>query len=298
MGQTYTTEHDSYDPTGFLTNIVRTHADSSLAFTLVQSSDGTKTSDWYDAKGVLTSEVTTKIDGYSSTTAYTNGVKTAAYITNADGTSDNWSYNIKGQSYTTQHQHLDASGHIVELTRTHADGTLDYTQVINNDGSKLTGIYDGSGSKTQEIANNADGSKDVFLFNFNGQAGTTQHENYNSANALQFFDDTKTDGTHNVTAVASGVTIQGGAGNDLFSAAPSSTTIVYDHGQDQIVNFQAGDAATHDVIQISKLLAADYGHLQITQSGANALVTLSASDSILLKNVNVASLTSHDFLFV
>lgn len=89
VGQTYTTEHDSYDPTGFLTNIVRTHADSSLAFTLVQSSDGTKTSDWYDAKGVLTSEVTTKIDGYSSTTAYTNGVKTAAYITNADGTSDN-----------------------------------------------------------------------------------------------------------------------------------------------------------------------------------------------------------------
>ncbi len=277
---------------------MRTHADSSLAFTLVQSSDGTKTSDWYDAKGVLTSEVTTKIDGYSSTTAYANGVKTAAYITNADGTSDNWSYNIKGQSYTTQHQHLDASGHIVELTRTHADGTLDYTQVTNNDGSKLTDIYDGSGSKTQEIANNADGSKDVFLFNFNGQAGTTQHENYNSANALQFFDDTKTDGTHNVTAVASGVTIQGGAGNDLFSAAPSSTTVVYDRGQDQIVNFQAGDATTHDVIQISKLLAADYGHLQITQSGTNALVTLSASDSILLKNVNVASLTSHDFLFV
>ncbi|MGY4458050.1 RHS repeat protein [Bradyrhizobium sp. LB13.1] len=297
-GQTYTSEHDSYDSTGFLTDIVRTHADNSLAFTLVQSSDGTKTSDWYDAKGVHTSEVTTKADGYSSTTSYTNGVKSAAYITNADGTSDNWGYNIAGQSYTTQHQHLDASGHIVEVTRTHADGTLDYTQVINNDGSKLTDIYDGSGSKTQETANNADGSKDVFLFNFNGQTGTTQHEHYNSANALQFFDDTKTDGTHNVTAVAAGQTIQGGIGNDVFSTAPSSTTVAYDHGQDQILNFQSGDAATHDVIQISKLLAADYSHLQITQSDVNALVTLSASDSILLKNVNVASLTSHDFLFV
>jgi trimeric autotransporter adhesin len=186
----------------------------------------------------------------------------------------------------------------VEVTRTHADGTLDYTQVVNNDGSKLTDIYDGSGSKTQETANNADGSKDVFLFNFNGQTGTTQHEHYNSANALQFFDDTKTDGTHNVTAVAAGQTIQGGTGNDVFSTAPSSTTVAYDHGQDQILNFQAGDAATHDVIQISKLLAADYSHLQITQSDVNALVTLSASDSILLKNVNVASLTSHDFLFV
>lgn len=298
VGQTYTNEHDSYDSTGFLTDIVRTHADNSLAFTLVQSADGTKTSDWYDANGVITSEVTTKSDGYSSTTVYNSGVKSAAYIKNADGTSDNWNYNITGQSYTTQHQHLDASGKMVELTRTHADGTLDYTQVIHDDGSKLTDIYNSAGTKTQEIANNTDGSKDVFLFNFNGQTGTTQHENYNSASALQFFDQSKTDGTHNVTAVASGVTLHGGAGNDVFSAAPSSTTVAYDHGQDQILNFQAGDGTTHDVVQISKLLAADYSHLQMTQSGTNALITFSANDSILLKNVYVSSLTSHDFLFV
>lgn len=298
VGQNYTNEHDTYDATGFLTNIERTHADNSLAFTLVQSADGTKTSDWYDANGVITSEVTTKSDGYNSTTVYTGGVKTAAYIKNADGTSDNWNYNVTGQSYTTQHQHLDASGKLVELTRTHADGTLDYTQVIHDDGSKLTDIYNSTGVKTQEVANNADGTKDVFLFNFNGQTGTTQHENYNSASALQFVDQTKTDGTHNVTAVASGVTIQGGAGNDVFSAAPSSTSVAYDHGQDQILNFQAGDSTTHDVIQISKLLAADYSHLQMTQSGTNALITFSANDSILLKNVYVSSLTSHDFLFV
>lgn len=298
VGQNYTTEHDTYDSTGFLTHIVRTHADNSLAFTLTQSTDGTKTSDWYDAKGVITSEVTTKSDGYSSTTVYTAGVKTAAYIKNADGTSDNWNYNVTGQSYTTQHQHLDASGKLVELTRTHADGTLDYTQIVHDDGSKLTDIYNSAGVKTQEIANNADGSKDVFLFNFNGQTGTTQHENYNTANALQFIDQTKTNGTHSITAVAAGVTIQGGAGNDVFSAAPNSTTIAYDHGQDQILNFQAGNAATHDVIQISKLLAADYSHLQMTQSGTNALITFSAEDSILLKNVYVSNLTSHDFLFV
>ncbi len=298
VGQNYTTEHDTYDTTGFLTSIVRTHADNSLAFTLVQSADGTKTSGWYDANGIITSEVTTKSDGYSSTTVYTGGIKTAAYIKNADGTSDNWNYNVKGQSYTTQHQHLDASGNIVEITRTHADGTLDYTQVINDDGSKLTDIYNSAGIKTQEIASHADGSRDVFLFNFNGQVGVTQHENYNTAKALQFIDQTKTDGTHNVTAVANGVTIQGGSGNDVFSAAPNSTTIAYDHGHDQILNFQAGTSATHDVIQISKLLAADYSHLQMTQSGTNALITFSENDSILLKNVYVTSLTSHDFVFV
>ncbi|WP_298872047.1 RHS repeat protein [uncultured Bradyrhizobium sp.] len=298
VGQNYSTEHDSYDTTGFLTNITRTHADNSLAFTLAQTSDGTKTSDWYDANGIITSEVVQKADGYSSTTVYTGGVKTAAYITNADHTSDNWSYNVAGQSYTTQHQHLDTAGNIISITRTHADGTLDYTQVVNNDGSKLTDIYDSAGNKTQEVANNADSTKDVFLFNFNGQQGTTQHEHYNAANALQYFDDAKADGTHNVTAVAAGVTVQGGNGNDVFSTAPGSTTVVYDHGQDQIVNFHAGDAANHDIIEISKQLAADYSHLQIAQSGNDTLVTVSANDSVLLKNIAVANLTSHDFMFV
>nr|WP_027516295.1 RHS repeat protein [Bradyrhizobium sp. WSM1417] len=298
VGQNYTTEHDVYDKTGFLSDIVRTHADNSLAFTLKQSTDGTKTSDWYDAKGILTSEVTTKSDGYSSTTVYNNGIKTAAYITNADHSSDNWSYNVGGQSYTTQHQHLDASGNIDSITRTHADGTLDYTQVVHDDGSKLTDIYDSAGSKTQEVANNVDGSRDVLLFNFKGQQGTVQHEHYNAANALQYFDTTNAAGAHNVTAVAAGVTIAGGNGNDVFSTAPGSTTIAYDHGLDQIANFHAGNAGNHDVIEISKLLAADYGHLQITQSGADAVVSLAESDSILIKNVSVASLTSHNFLFV
>ncbi|MCK1368242.1 RHS repeat protein [Bradyrhizobium sp. 62] len=298
VGQIYTSEHDTYDSTGFLTNIVRTHADGTLAFTLTQSPNGTSTSDWYSGSGTLTTEGVQKADGYSSTTVFTNGVKSDSYITNADHTSDNWSYNISGQSYTTQHQHLDASGNIVSIARTHADGSLDYTQVVNGDGSKLTDTYDGSGTKTQEVANNVDGSRDVLLFNFNGQQGVTQHEHYNAVNALQFFDDIKPDGTHNATAVSAGVTIQGGNGSDFFSAAPASTSIVYDHGHDQIINFNAGDAANHDIIQLSKLLAPDYAHLQMTQAGTDVTITLSVADSIVIKNTSVASLTSHDFLFV
>ncbi|MBR0868774.1 RHS repeat protein [Bradyrhizobium tropiciagri] len=297
-GQTYANEHDSYDTSGFLTSIVRTHADDSLAFKLVQTADGHKTTDWYDNSGVITSEVVQKADGYNSTTSYTNGVATAAFIHNADGSQDNYRYHITGQTYTTQHQHLDAAGNLTEIDRTHADGTLDYQQVVHSDGSKLTDYYDSVGTKTQEVANNADGTRDVFLFNFNGQHGLTQHENYSASNQLQFFDDYNTSGVHNVTAVASGVTLQGGNGNDVFSATPASTTVAFDHGHDQIFNFQAGDAATHDIIEISKALVTDYSHLQVTQSGTDALVTMSADDSILLKNVNVASLTSHDFLFV
>jgi hypothetical protein len=241
--------------------------------------------------------VVQEANGYNSTTTYTSGVKTAAFIHNADGTQDNYSYNIAGQAYTTQHQHLNAAGTLTEIDRTHADGTLDYMQVINSDGSKVTDTYDSTGNKTEEIDNNANGSTDVFLFNFNGQSGVTQHENYNSSNQLQYFDDVNASGAHNVTAVAAGLTLEGGNGNDTFSTAPGSTTVLFDHGNDQVLNFHAGDATNHDTIEISKLLVPDYSHLQITQSGADAMITISANDSILLKNTTVASLTSHDFLF-
>jgi hypothetical protein len=297
-GQLYTSEHDSYDATGFLTTIERSHADSSLAFHLAQTSAGAKTTDWYDSAGILTSEVTQKADGYYSTTLYSAGLKTSAFITNADHTQDNFRFNITGQSYTTQQQHLDTSGQVVAVTRSHADGTLDYTLLVNSDGSKVTDVYDSAGSKTQEIVNNASGTSDVFKFNMAGSPGAIQHESYDATGKLQVIDVLNGNGTHNVTAASAGVTIEGADGNDLFSSAPGSTTIKFDHGNDQINNFHAGDAANHDTIAIAQSLISGYSQLQFTQSGADTTVHLSASDSILLKGISVASLTSHDFIFV
>jgi hypothetical protein len=295
-GKPYTTEHDSYDATGFLTTLVRTHDDGSLAFKLAQTKDGTKTTDWYDANGTITSEVVHKADGYSSTTLYTSGIKTKAFITNADDSQDNYSYNITGHSYTTQHQHLDTTGKVVAVTRTHADGSLDYTQVINGDGSKVTNLYDSVGNKTQEIVNNASGSSDVYKYVVAGSPGAVEHESYSTTGKLLAIDLLHSNGTHNVTAVSSGLTLSGGTGNDTFWSA-GSTTVVND-GHDQIHNFVAGSAANHDTIEIAKSLVSDYSHLQITQSGSDTLVHVSATDSILLKNVSASSLNSHDFLFV
>src|SRR5260370_5465026 len=70
-GQAYTTEHDSYNAAGSLTNVVQTHSDGTIAFKLVQTSDGTRTSDCYDATGNLTSEAVQMANGASSTTVYT-----------------------------------------------------------------------------------------------------------------------------------------------------------------------------------------------------------------------------------
>jgi Ca2+-binding RTX toxin-like protein len=105
------------------------------------------------------------------------------------------------------------------------------------------------------------------------------------------------DGTHNVTAVTAGQTLQGSANNDQFQISPGSTTVVYDHGNDKIIGFHAGTASNHDVIEISKALVADYAHLQMTQSGSNAVIQISATDQIVLQGINVANLDHGNFLF-
>src|SRR5258708_3575166 len=248
-GQAYTTEHDSYNAAGSLTSVVQTHSDGSIAFKMVQASDGTKTSDFYDATGNLTSEAVQMANGASSTTVYTAGVKTAAYIVNADHTQDNWSYNITGQTYTTQDQHLDATGKVVGVTRTHADGSLDFTQVIASDGTNTSNNYNATGTETMSTVVHPNGATDIYKFQVAGSPGATEHDSYAANGSLVSIDVLNANGlTHNI------------------NADQSYNTIVFDHGSEQISNFVAGTAANHDTIQIAQSLVADYSHLQVAQS--------------------------------
>src|SRR5258708_38206650 len=102
-------------------------------------------------------------NGASSTTVYTAGVKTAAYIVNADHTQDNWSYNVTGQTYTTQDQHLDTTGKVTAVTRMHADGSLDSSEIVGSDGTTTINNYDATGTETVSTIFHPDGSKDVSL---------------------------------------------------------------------------------------------------------------------------------------
>ncbi|WP_315833636.1 RHS repeat protein [Bradyrhizobium prioriisuperbiae] len=262
----------------------------------IAHADGSTESQLFDSAGHLTSDAIQNTDGSSSTTLYTAGVKTKMYVDNADGTHDTYAYNIQGQSYTTEHQHADASGKITAVTRAHADGSLDYSQVIQTDGTKITDNYDSAGTKTQEIVSHPSGATDVYKYAIAGSPGAIQHEVYNTAGNLTLIDLLNSNGTHKVTAVTAGLTISGGNGNDLFASA-GSTTITYDHGNDQINNFRAGDASNHDTIRIAQSLVADYNHLQLEQVGSDALVHISSTDSILLKNINVHNLDHSNFLF-
>jgi hypothetical protein len=124
------------------------------------------------------------------------------------------------------------------------------------------------------------GATDIYKFQVAGSPGATEHDSYAANGSLVAIDVLNANGlTHNITAVASG------------------QTIVFDHGNEQISNFAAGTAANHDTIQIAQSLAADYSHLQVAQSGSDALVHITAADTITLKNVNVANLDHSNFLF-
>ncbi|MDA9400869.1 RHS repeat protein [Bradyrhizobium sp. CCBAU 45389] len=302
------TTTDTYNSSGDVTqHVVKTaggdvtttnYANELPTSIYVVNADGTKETKLFDSSGSLTSDYVLNKDGSNSTTIYTSGVKTKAYINNADGSHDNYAYNITGKSYVTEHQHLDSSNKVTLLERSHADGTLDYTQVLKSDGSKITDVYDSTGVKTTETINNADGSSDIFKFQLSGQPGAVEHDSYNSSGSLLAIDVTNSDGTHAVTAVSAGLTLAGGSGNDVFSAAPGTTTIMFDGGNDQIKSFHAGTASNHDTIEILKSLVADYSHLQISQSGSDTLIQMSTNDSILLKNVNSATLDHGNFLFV
>ncbi|WP_426412159.1 beta strand repeat-containing protein [Bradyrhizobium ganzhouense] len=288
-GKAYTTEIQQTKADGTITSITDLHADGTLQYTKVINSDGSVTTDQYDTTGhkmtevqnytdgsTLTSTFDTtgsvtqtvaKASGNTTTTNFSNGVKTSVYITNADGSKD---------------------------TQTYSNGTIASDFAQHTDGSSSTTVY-ASGVKTKMYVNNADGSHDNFYFN----ATNTEHDSYNTAGNLAYVDILNSDGTHNESAKVAGITLAGGTGNDTFTVAGAgSTTISFGGGNDTVNGFHAGSAAGYDTVAIAKLMAADYSHLQVTQSGADTLVHVTANDSILLKNVVAANLTSNDFVFV
>lgn len=86
-----------------------------------------------------------------------------------------------------------------------------------------------------------------------------------------------------------GDTLNGGAGNDTFAfgAAFGSETV-------------NGFAAASDVLQFSTTAFADWAHLlgASAQVGSDVVITLDATDTITLKNVTLASLSSTNARFV
>jgi len=104
-----------------------------------------------------------------------------------------------------------------------------------------------------------------------------------------------TSGNDTINGTAWNDTLAGNTGNDILSGAAGNDTFVFrtDLGHDTVTDFSVGQ----DVLEFRDGLFADAAAAlaAATTSGNDTLITIDANDSVLLKNVSLASLHASDF---
>ncbi len=102
-----------------------------------------------------------------------------------------------------------------------------------------------------------------------------------------------------VIAAAGGTVLTGGAGDTLWGGAGADTFAFHaGFGAETIDNFTT-TGASHDTLQFDKGLFADWAHLlgATRQQGSDLLITLDATDTLLIRNVSLAHFTSSNAVF-
>ncbi|UVO35191.1 hypothetical protein KUL72_27595 [Bradyrhizobium arachidis] len=320
-GQSYTSTHQASDASGNVMLVERFHSDGTYDYKAAYNPDGSKLYDYYTGAGKLTTEVsvastgtttstydtlsgnklteyTANEDGSAENKSYTSGVLTKDSILHKDGSTDVYAYQITGQSYTSTHQTSDAGGNVTLVERFHSDGSYDYLEKHNSDGSKEISNYSSAGAILNHTLVNADGSAAVDYYSQDG-TGDIRTDTTNASGSLTMREYTHTSGAHEVYAYADNLKLAGGAGNDTFYfRSTNGGTVTYQGGNDTVYSFNNGTStASTDKISVSSTLAASFNDLHMTQQGSDVLITLDSHDTILIKASTVASLHSEYFVF-
>lgn len=320
-GKDYTSQHTVTDSSGHSVLIENFRSDGSLVLKQVVDAAGVKTLDLYDGLGHMVQHTVTQTDGSLVQSSYAaDGALTAETQRHSDGTRDIYSYGIVGKSYTSQHVVTDSSGHSVLIEQFHSDGTFALRQTAA-DGVKTLDQYDSAGRLTQEtvtqsdrsylqssyasdgtliseIARHADGTRNVDAWHVAGQAWSARHDTMDASGHRMSTTFDNHDGSHTMTAYASGVTLSSTIANDIMNSAGGDTFVFREaSGHDVINHFRSGDAAGHDVIQIDSTIAADFADLSIRIVGHDTVIDLGHDASITLVGI-IKPLTPHDVLIV
>jgi RTX calcium-binding nonapeptide repeat (4 copies) len=321
-GQDYTSQHVATDASGHSTLIDQYHSDGTLALQQTVDANGVKTIDQYDSLGHLAEATVIQQDGsYVQSDYAPGGSLTDQTLRHADGSRDIYDYGIVGKDYTSQHVVEDAEGHSTLIEQYRSDGTLVLEQTVNTSGVKTLDQYDGAGDLVEQTVSQKDGSyvqsvyapdgslatettrqidgtRNVDTYDIAGQAYSARHDLIAaSGHTLETTFDNN-DGSHTLTAYASGVTLTATTGNDVMNSAGGDTFVFKQAlGNDVINNFRAGDAAGHDVLEIASTLAANLADLSTHIVGHDTVIALGHDASIILTGV-VTPLTPHDVLIV
>lgn len=170
--QNYVAEHDTFNAAGVMTSMVRTHANGTFAYSFALANDGTKTTDLYDAAGIITSDSIVRADGSSDIKLYSNGLLTSETVTNASGPVASVSMTYTGGMLTSQNSKF-------------ATGSADRFEVKTYVGGNLV----------RDDIVHADNSEDVYLYGIQGRDYVAGHDFYNSARVLTNSVRTHSDGS-------------------------------------------------------------------------------------------------------
>ncbi len=322
VGQYYTSQHTLTDASGHSVLIEDFRADGSLTLKQTVDASGATMLDQYDSLGHIVQETVTQNNGsYVQSSYASDSTLTTVTLGHADGSRDIYSSGITGKDYTAQHVINDASGHNVLIQDFRADGSLTLQQVIDasgvgtldqydnlghivqetvtqNDGSYLQSTYASDGTVIADTARHADGTQNVDTYGITGQAYSARHDVMDATGQWLSTTFDNNDGSHTMTAYASGVTLTSTTANDVMNSAGGDTFVFKQPaGHDIINNFSAGDSAGHDTIQIDSTVAVDFAHLSVHVIGHDTVIDLGQDASVTLAGV-ITPLTSHDVLIV
>ncbi len=167
-----------------------TYANGIITGMVAVAADGVRTSTTY-AAGVKTRDQMVDTAGNWTTTLFdATGKATRRYIANADGSGENFAYDVTGQNWTSEHQVLDKTGKVVAVTRRNADGSLAYTDRRLDNGARQLATFDQQGRLKQEVTIAADGGETVSDFDpASGQLLTRQERSAQGDVAVSRFTD-------------------------------------------------------------------------------------------------------------
>ncbi|USI73970.1 hypothetical protein [Sphingomonas morindae] len=315
-GQAYVHQVSSYDASGHLVSMQRYAANGTLI--LDQSADRTESYapdgshilyrsdgaqsiiDSYDAAGTLISEdVRNSVTGSHVRDLYQPG---HGYVFEeqsffADGSRTIDDYDGAGNEKTVTY---DATGFVTGQVRRAASGAV-FTETHDHQGGFTVDQSDAFGRPIVSIVGDTQG-KTVITTQWDGLNDTPprrmiEHWSGDMVTDREFI----TPESDRVTIYAAGVTKAINPDTLVVGSPLGAGTFVFGEtlGKVTIAGFLAGDAPNHDVLDLRAAGITSPEALQghIAAAGGDTLITLSPHDTILLRGISEAALTSADFFF-
>ena len=256
--------------------------------------DGSSETDVFAVNGTMTQRIITAKDGTQSTDSYSgNGTIQLSKAVHTDGSKDYTNYDAAGHKTSTYYSHVDGSSQTDVFA---SSGAMTQQILVAKNGTQTTDTYALNGSLEEMKMINADGSRVYMDYNVGGYSSIMT--SVSAAGAPTAMQQVKPDGTAAGKAFAAGVSLVSQAGSDTFTSYHNDTFVFHQGFGNDTINGFNGAGGLRDVVQLDKSLVADFSHVNMTQSGANTLITVSPHDSITLKGVNVSTLSAGNFNFV